>query len=205
MRLLICRGILSRPTFAGDVHGGAARQTFVGRRHALGMTHGNSRDTIHERHLLVAASAAILALAAACAPAAPTAEVAETPPPPVVADPNETSLVMAAEPATLGFNPAAFEKAKADLEAGVAAGKIPGGLFLVAKGGQVVNITAVGTEGPGDADPVTPETIFRVYSMTKPVVSVATMQLVEDGKIGLDDPISKYIPDSPPESAGRQG
>ena len=147
-----------------------------------------------KRHLVTAASAAILALAAACAPAGPTAEVAGTPPP-VVADPDETSLTMAAEPATLGFNPAAFEKARADLEAGVAAGKIPGGLFLVAKGGQVVNITTVGTEGPGDADPVTPETIFRVYSMTKPIVSVATMQLVEDGRIGLDDPISKYIPE----------
>ena len=148
-----------------------------------------------KRHLFTAASAAILVLAAACAPAAPTAEVTETPPPPVVADPNETSLTMAAEPATLGFNPAAFEKAKADLEAGVAAGKIPGGLFLVARGGQVVNITTVGAEGPGDADPVTPESIFRVYSMTKPIVSVATMQLVEDGKIGLDDQISKYIPE----------
>jgi CubicO group peptidase (beta-lactamase class C family) len=148
-----------------------------------------------KRHLFTAASAAILVLAAACAPAAPTAEVAETPPPPVVADPNETSLTMAAEPATLGFNPAAFEKAKADLEAGVAAGKIPGGLFLVARGGQAVNITTVGAEGPGDADPVTPESIFRVYSMTKPIVSVATMQLVEDGKIGLDDQISKYIPE----------
>ena len=148
-----------------------------------------------KRHLFTAASAAILALAAACAPATPTAEVAETPPPPVAADPNETSLTMAAEPGTLGFNPAAFEKAKADIEAGIAAGKIPGGLFLVARGGQVVNITAVGTEGPGDADPVTPETIFRVYSMTKPIVSVATMQLVEDGKIGLDDPVSKYIPE----------
>jgi CubicO group peptidase (beta-lactamase class C family) len=148
-----------------------------------------------KRHLFTAASAAILVLAAACAPAAPTAEVAETPPPPVMADPNETSLTMAAEPATLGFNPAAFEKARADLEAGVAAGKIPGGLFLVARGGQVVNITTVGAEGPGDADPVTPESIFRVYSMTKPIVSVATMQLVEDGKIGLDDPISKYIPE----------
>ena len=148
-----------------------------------------------KRYLFTAASAAILALAAACAPAAPTAAVAETPPPPVVADPNETSLTMAAEPAMLGFNPAAFEKAKADLAAGVAAGKVPGGLFLVARGGQVVNITTVGTEGPGDADPVTPETIFRVYSMTKPIVSVATMQLVEDGRIGLDDPISRYIPE----------
>jgi CubicO group peptidase (beta-lactamase class C family) len=152
--------------------------------------------TLIKGSYLAAASAIALALSVtACAPAAPTAEVAGTPPPPVVADPDETSLTMAAAPATLGFNPAAFEKARADLEAGVAAGKIPGGLFLVAKGGQVVNITTVGTEGPGDADPVTPETIFRVYSMTKPIVSVATMQLVEDGRIGLDDPISKYIPE----------
>ena len=148
-----------------------------------------------KRHLYTAASAAILALAAACAPAAPTAEVAETPPPPVAADPNETSLTMAADPAALGFDPAIFEKAKADIEAGVKAGTIPGGLFLVAKGGQVVNITTVGVEGPGDADPVTPETIFRVYSMSKPIVTVAAMTLVEDGKLGLEDPISKYIPE----------
>ncbi len=148
------------------------------------------------KHLmLAAASTAILAFVAACAPEATTpAEVAEAPKP-AVADPNLTSLTMATDPATLGFNAAAFEQARADIEAGIKAGKIPGGLFLVAKGGQVVNITAVGTEGPGDADPVTPETIFRIYSMSKPIVSVATMQLVEEGKISLEDPISKYIPE----------
>jgi CubicO group peptidase (beta-lactamase class C family) len=148
-----------------------------------------------KRHLFTAASAAILALAVACSPTAPVTEVAEAPPPPVAADPNETSLTMAADPAALGFQQAAFDKAKADIEAGVAAGKIPGGLFLVAKGGQVVNITAVGVEGPGDTDPVTPETIFRIYSMSKPIVSVAAMRLVEDGKLGLEDPVSKYIPE----------
>lgn len=146
-----------------------------------------------KRHLLAAASAAILALTA-CSPEAAKSDETATPAP-AMADPAQTSLVMAADPATLGFNPAAFEKAKADIEAGVKAGKIPGGLFLVAKGGEVVNITAVGTEGPGDADPVTPETIFRVYSMSKPIVSVATMQLVEEGKLALEDPISKYIPE----------
>lgn len=151
-----------------------------------------------KRSYLAAASAIALALTAglaACSPEAAKPEEAAAPAAPAVADPAVSSLEMAADPATLGFDPAAFAKAKADIEAGIAAGKIPGGLFLVAKGGKVVNITAVGTEGPGDADPVTPETIFRVYSMTKPIVSVATMQLVEDGKIGLDDPISKYIPE----------
>jgi CubicO group peptidase (beta-lactamase class C family) len=146
-----------------------------------------------KRLLLAAASAAVLGLAA-CSPEA-AAPVAEAPAAPAVADPAVSSIEMAADPATLGFNPAAFEQAKADMEAGVAAGKIPGGLFLVAKGGKVVNITAVGTEGPNDTDPVTPETVFRIYSMSKPIVSVATMQLVEQGKIGLDDPISKFIPE----------
>jgi CubicO group peptidase (beta-lactamase class C family) len=152
--------------------------------------------TIAKKQLWSAASAAILAFAVACSPAAePVAEAPAAPAAPPVADPAVTSLTMAADPAALGFDPAIFEKAKADIEAGVKAGKIPGGLFLVAKGGQVVNITAVGVEGPGDMDPVTPETIFRVYSMSKPVVSVAAMQLVEEGKLGLEDPVSKYIPE----------
>jgi CubicO group peptidase (beta-lactamase class C family) len=144
-----------------------------------------------KRHLLLAASAAALFLAA-CEPEVAKPEVAAAP---TVADPAQTSIVMAADPAALGFDSTGFDKAKADLEAAVTAGTVPGGLLLVAKGGEVVNITAVGTEGPGDADPITPETIFRVYSMSKPIVSVAAMQLVEEGKLGLEDPISKYIPE----------
>lgn len=147
-----------------------------------------------KRHLLAAASAAILAFTVACAPEATRPE-ADAPAAPAVANPDESSITMAADPAALGFDPAAFAKAKTDIEAAVAAGKIPGGIFLVAKGGEVVNITAVGVEGPGDADPVTPETIFRIYSMSKPIVSVAAMQLVEEGKLGLEDPVSKYIPE----------
>ena len=148
-----------------------------------------------KRQLLLAASAAALFLSA-CAPEAPKPVAEVTPPPaPTAADPAQTSLTMAADPAALGFEATGFDKAKADLEAAVKAGTIPGGLLLVAKGGEVVNITAVGTEGPGDTDPVSPETIFRVYSMSKPIVSVAAMKLVEEGKLGLEDPISKYIPE----------
>lgn len=148
-------------------------------------------------HLLAATSVAILALAAACSPEAPKTETAAAPAAaaPASADPALSSITLAADPAALGFDPAAFDQAKADLEAEVKAGRIPGAVFLVAKGGQVVNITAVGTEGPGDADPMTAETIFRIYSMTKPIVSIATMQLVEEGKLALEDPISKYIPE----------
>ncbi len=142
-----------------------------------------------------AASAVILTLAVACAPE--TKPVAEAPaaPAPTVADPAVTSLTMAPDAASLGFDAAIFAKAKADLEADVKAGLIPGAVLLVARGGQVVNVTTVGQQGPADPTPMSPETIFRIYSMSKPIVSVAVMQMVEEGKIKLEDPLSKFIPE----------
>jgi CubicO group peptidase (beta-lactamase class C family) len=152
--------------------------------------------TIAKKQLWSAASAVILALAVACSPkAAPVAEAPATPAAPSAADPAVTSITMAADPAAVGFDPAIFARAKADLEADVKSGLVPGAVLLVAKGGQVVNVTAVGQEGPADADPMSPETIFRIYSMSKPIVSVAAMQLVEEGKLSLEDPLSKYIPE----------
>ena len=151
--------------------------------------------SVAKHHLWTTASAIIVALAVACSPKA-EAPVAETAPAaPTVADPAQTSLAMAADPAALGFDKAVFDKARADLEADVKAGTIPGAVLLVAKGGQVVDLAAVGQQGPSDATPMSPETIFRVYSMSKPIVSVAAMQLVEEGKLKLEDPLSKYIPE----------
>jgi CubicO group peptidase (beta-lactamase class C family) len=148
-----------------------------------------------KRQLWGAASAVVLALVVACSPKAPE-PVAEAPPPaPTVADPAVSSIAMAAEPATLGFDKAVFDKAKADLEADVKAGLIPGAVLLIAKGGQVVDLATVGQQGPADPTPMSAETIFRVYSMSKPIVSVAAMQLVEEGKLKLEDPLSKYIPE----------
>ncbi|MGH6964214.1 MAG: serine hydrolase domain-containing protein, partial [Phenylobacterium sp.] len=54
-----------------------------------------------------------------------------------------------------------------------------------------------GTQGPGQTAPMTDETIFRVFSMTKPIVSVVAMTLVEQGKLDLDAPVSKYLPEYP--------
>ncbi len=154
------------------------------------------RATRMKRQLWGAASAVILALAVACSPKPETAaEAPATPPPPPVADPAQTSLVRAPDPATLGFDKAAFDKARSDLEADVKSGLIPGAVLLVAKGGQVVDLTTVGSQGPSDPTPMSAETIFRIYSMTKPVTSVAIMQMVEEGKIRLEDPLSKYIPE----------
>jgi len=151
--------------------------------------------TNKKRQLWGAASAVVLALVVACSPKPEVAAAPAAPPPPPVADPNVSSIAMAADPATLGFQQAVFDKAKADLEADVKAGLIPGAVLLIAKSGQVVDLAAVGQQGPADPTPMSPETIFRIYSMSKPVVSVAAMQLVEEGKLALTDNVSKYIPE----------
>jgi CubicO group peptidase (beta-lactamase class C family) len=152
--------------------------------------------TTMKRQLWGAASAVILAFAVACSPKAEApAVVAETPAAPTVADPAISSIALAADPAALGFDKAVFDKAKTDLEADVKSGLIPGAVLLIAKGGQVVDFAAVGQQGPTDPTPMSDQTIFRIYSMSKPVVSVAAMQLVEEGKLALEDPLSKYIPE----------
>jgi CubicO group peptidase (beta-lactamase class C family) len=76
----------------------------------------------------------------------------------------------------------------------VAEGKIPGAVVLVQRGGKPVYLGAFGLIDPRSGERMTPQAIFRIYSMTKPITSVAAMMLVDDGKLQLDDPLSKYIP-----------
>ena len=73
-------------------------------------------------------------------------------------------------------------------------GLYPGAILLVARHGKIAWFEAVGVRDPETKAPMTRDTIFRIYSMTKPITSVAAMMLVEDGKIALGDPVSKYIP-----------
>ena len=73
-------------------------------------------------------------------------------------------------------------------------GKLPGAVFLVARKGKLVYSEAIGFQDKGAGKPIAKDSIFRIYSMTKPIVSVATMILVEEGRIQLTDPVSKYLP-----------
>jgi CubicO group peptidase (beta-lactamase class C family) len=77
----------------------------------------------------------------------------------------------------------------------IATGKIPGAVILIQQHGQPVYFESFGVRDVESKRPMTADTIFRVYSMSKPITSVAAMMLVEDGKLRLDDPVSKYIPD----------
>ena len=76
----------------------------------------------------------------------------------------------------------------------VAAGKIPGAVLLIQQHGKPVLFESFGAKDVEDHRPMTDDTIFRLYSMSKPVTSVAAMMLVDDGKMSLDDPLSKFIP-----------
>ncbi len=72
---------------------------------------------------------------------------------------------------------------------------VAGAVALVARHGEIAFLEAVGSQDRAANVPMSPDSIFRVCSMTKPVTSVAAMILVEEGKLRLEDPVSKYIPE----------
>jgi CubicO group peptidase (beta-lactamase class C family) len=74
-------------------------------------------------------------------------------------------------------------------------GKLPGVLTLVARRGSLVHLEVSGRRDVEGGLAVTPETVYRLYSMTKPVTSVALMQLYEQGLFQLDDPVGRFIPE----------
>ena len=76
----------------------------------------------------------------------------------------------------------------------VGPGKLPGMVIALGLPGHDTRYISMGSEGFLDADPMTPETLFRIYSMTKPVTGMATMLLVDEGKLALDQPITDFLP-----------
>ncbi|MDE2329934.1 MAG: beta-lactamase family protein, partial [Bradyrhizobium sp.] len=76
----------------------------------------------------------------------------------------------------------------------VATGKIPGAILLIEQHGKPVYHQFFGVRDPATRLPMTDDTIFRIFSMTKPITSVAAMMLIDRNKLKLDDPVEKYIP-----------
>ena len=73
-------------------------------------------------------------------------------------------------------------------------GKLPGAVVMVARKGKIAYADAIGLQDKETAQRMALDSVFRIYSMTKPLVSVAAMMLVEDGKIQLTDPVSRHLP-----------
>ena len=98
------------------------------------------------------------------------------------------------DPREAGMDPARLERVDAHFRRYVDDGRLPGWLVLVTRRGQVVHLGTYGRRDVEGSKPVEIDTIFRLYSMTKPVTSVAAMMLYEEGGFELKDPVSRYIP-----------
>jgi CubicO group peptidase (beta-lactamase class C family) len=92
------------------------------------------------------------------------------------------------------FSAAGLDRVGDYIRKEIATGKIPGAILLIQQHGKPVYSENFGVRDVATRLPMSADTIFRLYSMSKPITSVAAMMLVEDGKLRLDDPVAKYIP-----------
>jgi len=99
-----------------------------------------------------------------------------------------------AAPESLGFSSERLARIKPVIEGEIKKGQYPGAVVLVARKGKIAYFEAIGQLDPASGAPMTKDAIFRLYSMTKPYTSVAIMMLMEEGKLRVSDPVSKFLP-----------
>ena len=99
-----------------------------------------------------------------------------------------------ASPEDLGFSSERLARIAPVIQGEIDKGQYPGAVMLVARKGKVIYFESVGQLDPANGKPMGKDAIFRLYSMTKAYTSVAAMMLMEEGKLRLNDPVSKYLP-----------
>jgi CubicO group peptidase (beta-lactamase class C family) len=105
-------------------------------------------------------------------------------------------MLAPASPESAGMSKAALERVQAHVKHRyIEAGRFPGAQLVIYRRGKVVHSSVQGYADLERKVPVKDDTIFRIYSMTKPITSVAFMMLVEEGRVALDEPVAKYIPE----------
>ena len=105
-----------------------------------------------------------------------------------------TELKTEIDPAEAGFDPARLARVGRHFARYVDDGRLPGWLITVSRYGRLVHVSSYGQRDLEAGLPVEPDTLWRIYSMTKPITSVAAMMLYEEGGFELTDPVSAYIP-----------
>src|ERR1700716_564234 len=99
-----------------------------------------------------------------------------------------------AKPEDVGLSSERLARISATLKADIEAGRIPGAVIAIARHGKLVALDAYGWRGKAAGGALTTHTLFNIASMTKPMTAVGALMLVEQGKLLIDDPLSKYFP-----------
>ncbi|MES4891721.1 serine hydrolase domain-containing protein [Streptomyces sp. NPDC096012] len=99
------------------------------------------------------------------------------------------------DPGEAGLDARALDRLDRHFARHVDEGRLPGFLLSVARGGRVAHLTTYGLRDTAAGLPVGPDTLWRIYSMTKPVTAVAVLMLVEEGRLALDDPLDRHLPE----------
>lgn len=105
-------------------------------------------------------------------------------------------------PQALGFSAARLSRITDAFRRDIDNGTIPGVVAMAARRGKIGYFEALGAQNPATGTAMAKDSLFRIFSMTKPIVSIAIMQLVEDGRLLLTDPLAKYIPEFAAQKVG---
>src|SRR3979490_1557574 len=114
----------------------------------------------------------------------------------------QTPSLPQAKPESLGLSTARLQKMSDAFKREVDKGTLPGATVMVARRGQIGWFDAVGRQRPAASAPMKHDSPFRIFSMTKPIVSIGIMMLVEDGHFILGDPVAKFIPEFADQKVG---
>jgi CubicO group peptidase (beta-lactamase class C family) len=114
----------------------------------------------------------------------------------------QTPPLPSAKPESLGLSSVRLQRMSDAFRREIDKGTLPGATVMVARRGQIGWFEALGRQSPAAAAPMAHDTLFRIFSMTKPIVSVGIMMLLEDGHFTLNDPVAKFIPEFAGQKVG---
>jgi CubicO group peptidase (beta-lactamase class C family) len=114
----------------------------------------------------------------------------------------QTPPLPQAKPEALGLSSVRLQRMSDAFRRDIDKGTTPGVTIMVARRGQIGRFEALGRQSPAASAPMAHDTIFRIFSMTKPIVSIGIMMLLEDGHFLLNDPIAKFMPEFADQKVG---
>ncbi|MGD0850860.1 serine hydrolase domain-containing protein [Bradyrhizobium sp.] len=114
----------------------------------------------------------------------------------------QTPPLPQAKPESLGLSSVRLQRMSDAFQRDIDKGTTPGVTMMVARRGQIGWFDALGRQNPAGTAPMAHNTLFRIFSMTKPIVSIGIMMLLEDGHFLLNDPVAKYLPEFSNQKVG---